>query len=101
MSPELRRSNSAGFNPRRRAASNKPLIGAPRLFLITALLAGQDSIREVIAFPRTGPAAASIRSPTPAPITAQQRRESGIDVKPDPGRPDDLPGFPVALTTAG
>jgi len=48
------------------------------------LLTGRDSIRDVIAFPK----AASGLDPltgAPTPITAEQRREAGIDVV--PGRP--------------
>lgn len=45
---------------------------------ITALLAGEDSIREVIAFPKTGGGVDPLTD-APAPITAQQRKESGID----------------------
>ena len=45
---------------------------------ITALLAGMDSIREVIAFPKTGGGVDPLTD-APAPITAQQRKESGID----------------------
>jgi len=48
---------------------------------ITALLAGMDSIREVIAFPKTGGGVDPLTD-APAPITAQQRKESGIDAKP-------------------
>ncbi len=48
---------------------------------ITALLAGEDSIREVIAFPKTGGGVDPLTD-APAPITAQQRKESGIDAKP-------------------
>ena len=48
---------------------------------ITALLAGADSIREVIAFPKSGGGVDPLTD-APAPITAQQRRESGIDAKP-------------------
>jgi aspartyl-tRNA synthetase len=48
---------------------------------ITALLAGVDSIREVIAFPKTGGGVDPLTD-APAPITAQQRKESGIDAKP-------------------
>nr|WP_206027538.1 aspartate--tRNA ligase [Rhodococcus kroppenstedtii] len=48
---------------------------------ITALLAGVDSIREVIAFPKSGGGVDPLTD-APAPITAQQRRESGIDAKP-------------------
>ncbi|WP_438269446.1 aspartate--tRNA ligase [Mycobacterium persicum] len=50
---------------------------------ITALLAGADSIREVIAFPKTGGGVDPLTN-APAPITAQQRKESGIDAKPKP-----------------
>jgi aspartyl-tRNA synthetase len=48
---------------------------------ITALLAGTESIREVIAFPKTGGGIDPLTD-APAPITAQQRKESGIDAKP-------------------
>ncbi|KUH97839.1 aspartate--tRNA ligase [Mycolicibacterium acapulense] len=47
----------------------------------TALLAGADSIREVIAFPKSGGGVDPLTG-APAPITAQQRKESGIDAKP-------------------
>ncbi|CAM4424719.1 Aspartate--tRNA ligase [Mycobacterium basiliense] len=46
-----------------------------------ALLAGADSIREVIAFPKTGGGVDPLTE-APAPITAQQRKESGLDAKP-------------------
>ncbi|MBP2452782.1 aspartate--tRNA ligase [Mycolicibacterium lutetiense] len=49
---------------------------------ITALLAGVDSIREVIAFPKSGGGVDPLTD-APAPITAQQRKESGIDAKPE------------------
>jgi len=58
---------------------------------ITALLAGVESIREVIAFPKTGGGVDPLTD-APAPITAQQRKESGIDAKPrqvDRGMRDD------------
>jgi aspartyl-tRNA synthetase len=48
---------------------------------INALLSGVDSIREVIAFPKTGGGVDPLTD-APAPITAQQRKESGIDAKP-------------------
>lgn len=48
---------------------------------ITALLAGTDSIREVIAFPKSGGGVDPLTG-APAPITPQQRKESGIDAKP-------------------
>jgi len=49
---------------------------------ITALLFGADSIREVIAFPKSGGGVDPLTD-APAPITAQQRKESGIDAKPE------------------
>ncbi|MFV8316154.1 aspartate--tRNA ligase [Mycobacterium sp. 23] len=48
---------------------------------INALLSRVDSIREVIAFPKTGGGVDPLTD-APAPITAQQRKESGIDFKP-------------------
>ncbi|MFI6167035.1 aspartate--tRNA ligase [Nocardia sp. NPDC051052] len=50
---------------------------------IVALLAGLDSIREVIAFPKTGGGVDPLTD-APAPITAQQRKEAGLDAKPAP-----------------
>ena len=52
---------------------------------ITALLAGVDSIREVIAFPKSGGGVDPLTD-APSPITPQQRKESGIDAKPE--KPD-------------
>ncbi|WP_431239912.1 aspartate--tRNA ligase [Mycolicibacterium aichiense] len=49
---------------------------------IVALLAGVDSIREVIAFPKSGGGVDPLTD-APAPITAQQRKESGIDFTPE------------------
>ncbi|KAA9150887.1 aspartate--tRNA ligase [Amycolatopsis acidicola] len=48
---------------------------------ITMLLAGAESLREVIAFPKTGGGYDPLTG-APAPITAQQRKEAGIDAKP-------------------
>ncbi len=45
------------------------------------LLAGADSIREVIAFPKTRGGFDPLTG-APTPITAQQRAEAGIDAKP-------------------
>ncbi|MFV0452057.1 MAG: aspartate--tRNA ligase [Propioniciclava sp.] len=45
---------------------------------IVALLAGTESIREVIAFPKTGGGYDPLTQ-APAPITPQQRREAGVD----------------------
>ncbi|WP_375003336.1 aspartate--tRNA ligase [Aeromicrobium sp. CTD01-1L150] len=47
-----------------------------------ALLAGVDSIREVIAFPKSGGGYDPLTA-APAPITAQQRAEAGVDAEPD------------------
>jgi aspartyl-tRNA synthetase len=47
---------------------------------INALLAGVDSIREVIAFPKTGGGVDPLTD-APAAITAEQRKESGIDAQ--------------------
>ncbi|BFU43763.1 aspartate--tRNA ligase [Krasilnikovia sp. MM14-A1004] len=47
------------------------------------LLAGADSIREVIAFPKTRGGFDPLTT-APTPITAQQRLEAGIDAKPKP-----------------
>lgn len=48
---------------------------------ITALLAGEDSIREVIAFPKTGGGYDPLTG-APAPITPEQRKEAGVDAVP-------------------
>ncbi len=49
---------------------------------LVALLAGVDSIREVIAFPKTG-AGYDPLTGAPTPITPAQRREAGIDAEPE------------------
>jgi aspartyl-tRNA synthetase len=46
---------------------------------ICALLTASDSIRDVIAFPKTGGGFDPLTE-APAPITAEQRKEAGIDV---------------------
>ncbi|TCI99862.1 aspartate--tRNA ligase [Aeromicrobium sp. IC_218] len=46
-----------------------------------ALLTGADSIREVIAFPKSGGGYDPLTA-APAPITAEQRKEAGVDAKP-------------------
>ncbi|HTI21638.1 MAG TPA: amino acid--tRNA ligase-related protein, partial [Kutzneria sp.] len=48
---------------------------------IVMLLSGADSIREVIAFPKSGGGYDPLTA-APAPITAQQRKEAGVDAKP-------------------
>ena len=49
---------------------------------ICALLSGSDSIRDVIAFPKTGGGLDPLTG-APAPITPEQRKEAGIDVQPE------------------
>ena len=66
---------------------------------LVMLLAGQDSIREVIAFPK----AASGLDPltgAPTPITPAQRKEAGIDVPPQAAKPSGTQptGQPAAPT---
>jgi aspartyl-tRNA synthetase len=53
---------------------------------IVALLTRSDSIREVIAFPKTGGGYDPLTA-APAPISADQRKEAGVDARP----PKDLP----------
>jgi aspartyl-tRNA synthetase len=50
---------------------------------VCMLLAGADSIREVIAFPKTRGGFDPLTG-APTPITTQQRAEAGIDAKPKP-----------------
>ncbi|MFE3443255.1 aspartate--tRNA ligase [Nocardia sp. NPDC059180] len=65
---------------------------------ITALLAGLDSIREVIAFPKTGGGVDPLTD-APAPITAQQRKEAGLDAKPEIKGVTEVSGDGAAATT--
>ncbi|MCW2812905.1 MAG: aspS, partial [Nocardioides sp.] len=56
---------------------------------ICALLAGTDSIRDVIAFPKSGGGYDPLTA-APAPITPQQRKEAGVDaVAPKDDAPQD------------
>lgn len=48
---------------------------------ICALLSGTDSIREVIAFPKSGGGFDPLTQ-APAPITPEQRKEAGVDAAP-------------------
>lgn len=50
---------------------------------ICMLLAGADSLREVIAFPKSGGGFDPLTG-APAPITTEQRKEAGVDAKPAP-----------------
>jgi aspartyl-tRNA synthetase len=58
---------------------------------LTALLAGVESIREVIAFPKTASGGDPLTG-APTPITAAQRKEAGIDFKPEQGEKRDNNG---------
>jgi aspartyl-tRNA synthetase len=49
---------------------------------LCALLAGAESIREVIAFPKTASGGDPLTG-APTPITPAQRKESGVDFKPE------------------
>ncbi|HEV7709330.1 MAG TPA: aspartate--tRNA ligase [Asanoa sp.] len=53
---------------------------------VCMLLAGADSIREVIAFPKTRGGYDPLTG-APTPITGQQRLEAGVDAKPKPTSP--------------
>ena len=52
---------------------------------IVALLAGTDSIRDVIAFPKSGGGFDPLTA-APAPITPEQRKEAGVDAAPVNGK---------------
>ncbi|KGN42535.1 aspartate--tRNA ligase [Knoellia aerolata] len=53
---------------------------------IVSLLAGTESIRDVIAFPKSGGGYDPLTA-APAPITAEQRKEAGVDATPEqPGQ---------------
>jgi aspartyl-tRNA synthetase len=49
---------------------------------IVALLSGSESIRDVIAFPKTGGGYDPLTG-APAPITPEQRKEAGVDAVPE------------------
>jgi aspartyl-tRNA synthetase len=60
---------------------------------ICALLSGADSIRDVIAFPKSGGGYDPLTA-APAAITPEQRKEAGVDAK--PSAPSALTDSPVA-----
>ncbi|MGW9549611.1 aspartate--tRNA ligase [Citricoccus zhacaiensis] len=62
---------------------------------IVALLAGTESIRDVIAFPKTGNGYDPLTA-APAPITDQQRKEAGVDATPEPKEADPEQGTKAA-----
>ena len=53
---------------------------------IVMLLSGADSIRDVIAFPKSGGGYDPLTG-APAPITPEQRKEAGVDARPEPAPP--------------
>ena len=55
---------------------------------VTALLAKAPSIRDVIAFPKSGGGYDPLTD-APAPITAEQRKDAGVDAKPEPAADGD------------
>lgn len=76
---------------------------------ILTLLTGSDSIRDVIAFPKSGGGFDPLTG-APAPITAEQRKEAGVDATPEGraaglapvgGRPSPAGGGPAADAGAG
>ncbi|WP_151523228.1 aspartate--tRNA ligase [Serinicoccus kebangsaanensis] len=58
---------------------------------IVALLAGTDSIRDVIAFPKSGGGFDPLTA-APAPITVEQRKEAGVDATPEPATTEAVDG---------
>jgi aspartyl-tRNA synthetase len=57
---------------------------------ICALLSGSDSIREVIAFPKSGGGFDPLTG-APAPVSPEQRKESGVDARPGENVPSGGP----------
>ncbi|MCU1431987.1 MAG: aspS [Actinotalea sp.] len=66
---------------------------------ILALLTGSESIRDVIAFPKSGGGYDPLTG-APAPITAQQRKEAGVDGAPAAPAADAGPAPAVSATPA-
>ncbi len=66
---------------------------------IVALLTGAESIRDVIAFPKSGGGYDPLTG-APGPITPEQRREAGVDAKPKPGTPAKADAAPQAAALA-
>ena len=63
---------------------------------ITALLTRSESIREVIAFPKSGGGYDPLTG-APAPISVEQRRETGVDARPkQPKATDAAPEAPAS-----
>ena len=64
---------------------------------IVSLLGGFDSIRDVIAFPKSGGGVDPLTD-APAPIPAAQRKETGVDYKPEKKKEQDKAGSTAAET---
>ena len=64
---------------------------------IVMLLGGYDSIRDVIAFPKSGGGYDPLTD-APAPISAEQRKEAGVDAKPEPAGTSEAAGQAPAPT---
>ncbi len=64
---------------------------------ICALLAGSDSIRDVIAFPKSGGGYDPLTA-APAPITPEQRKEAGVDATPEPSSEQPSPAVQGTVT---
>ncbi|GAB3273121.1 aspartate--tRNA ligase family protein [Arthrobacter pigmenti] len=67
---------------------------------VVALLAGVESIREVIAFPKSGGGYDPLTG-APAPITTAQRKEAGVDAAPKTGTAGTASTADSAAQTAG
>jgi aspartyl-tRNA synthetase len=67
---------------------------------VCMLLAGADSIREVIAFPKTRGGFDPLTG-APTPITAQQRKEAGVDAAPKPAGGAATPAGGAATPAGG
>ncbi|RCW43894.1 aspartyl-tRNA synthetase [Halopolyspora algeriensis] len=63
---------------------------------ICMLLAGAGSLRDVIAFPKSGGGFDPLTG-APAPITAEQRKEAGVDAKPAAGPADSISVQPQGM----
>jgi aspartyl-tRNA synthetase len=61
---------------------------------ICMLLSGADSLRDVIAFPKTGGGYDPLTA-APAPITPEQRKEAGVDAQPPKVEPGEAPTAPA------
>jgi len=56
-------------------------------YRVVMLLGGYDSIRDVIAFPKSGGGVDPLTG-APAPVTAEQRKETGVDFVPEVAAPN-------------